>query len=148
MRLRRAAGADLSYPLRSHRHCERLVSLRQELLCDCAAATQRAMRLMTHEYTRLLRSHRTCWRIERANRLAVIVDAAEYFRHAKAAMLKARHRIMLIGWDFDTRIKFEPDGPELEGPNRPGQFLSWLPKNRCRAYCCQWVRLAFRWLAR
>lgn len=63
---------------------------------------------MTQEYKRLLRPHRTCWRIERANRLAVIVDAAEYFRHAKAAMLKARHRIMLIGWDFDTRIKFEP----------------------------------------
>jgi phosphatidylserine/phosphatidylglycerophosphate/cardiolipin synthase-like enzyme len=95
---------------------------------------------MTQEYKRLLRPHRTCWRIERANRLAVIVDAAEYFRHAKAAMLKARHRIMLIGWDFDTRIKFEPDRRQLEGPNRLGQFLSWLPRHRpgLQIYVLKW----------
>jgi hypothetical protein len=72
---------------------------------------------MKHDRTRSLIPDRTCWRIERANRLAVIVDAAEYFWLAKAAMLKARHRIMLIGWDFDTRIKFEPERQELEGPN-------------------------------
>ncbi len=46
----------------------------------------------------------TCWRIERAGRLALIVDAADYFRTLKAAMLRAKHTILLIGWDFDTRI--------------------------------------------
>jgi hypothetical protein len=54
------------------------------------------------EHNRLLVPGRTCWRIERANRFALIVDAADYFRFAKAAMLKAKHSIILIGWDFDT----------------------------------------------
>ncbi len=79
---------------------------------------------------RILKPGETCWRIEPASRLALIVDAADYFRLVKAAMLKARHSIMLIGWDFDTRIVFEPDGQTLEGPNRLGEFISWLPKHR------------------
>lgn len=69
----------------------------------------------------------TCWRVDRADRLACIVDAADYFRYAKSAMLQARRRILLIGWDFDTRIKLEPDRKTLEGPNRLGAFLKWLP---------------------
>jgi hypothetical protein len=84
------------------------------------------------EANRLLVPGRTCWRIERANRFAVIIDAADYFRIAKAAMLKAQRRIMLIGWDFDTRIKFEPDGSTMPGPNRLGEFLSWLRLMRWR----------------
>ena len=72
----------------------------------------------------------TCWKIAEADRLAVIIDAAEYFRYAKEAMLQAQSRIMLIGWDFDTRIKFEPEGATLDGPNDLGAFLKWLPKHR------------------
>src|SRR5687767_4304343 len=52
----------------------------------------------------MLQAGRNCWRIERAQRAALIVDAADYFRLARQAMLKARSQILLIGWDFDTRI--------------------------------------------
>ena len=45
-----------------------------------------------------------CWRVERAERMTVIVDAEDYFRTARAAMLSAKRRILLIGWDFDARI--------------------------------------------
>jgi phosphatidylserine/phosphatidylglycerophosphate/cardiolipin synthase-like enzyme len=95
---------------------------------------------MKHCHNRLFVPGKTCWRIERANRLAIIIDAAEYFRLVKAAMLQARHRIMLIGWDFDTRIKFEPEQRRLEGPNRLGQFLSWLPQHRpnLQIYVLKW----------
>lgn len=48
-----------------------------------------------------------CWKIARANRAAVIVDACDYFRIARAAMLRARRRILLIGWDFDPRIHLQ-----------------------------------------
>ena len=44
------------------------------------------------------------WRIERADKMAVIIDAEEYFRVVRAAMLQAKRRILLIGWDFDARI--------------------------------------------
>ena len=73
---------------------------------------------------------RNCWRVAQAERLALIVDAADYFRVAKQAMLKARHSIYLIAWDFDTRIRFEPGGRTLEGPNKLGSFLRWLDKER------------------
>ena len=92
----------------------------------------------------------TCWRIARAERLTCIVDAADYFRHAKSAMLQAKKRIMLIGWDFDTRIKFEPDGPTLEGPNKLGEFLRWLPERRpdLDIFLLKWNIGAFSALAR
>ncbi|RXF74434.1 phospholipase D-like domain-containing protein [Hansschlegelia zhihuaiae] len=82
----------------------------------------------------------TCWRIERANRFALIVDAAEYYRRAKQAILDADHRVMLIGWDFDSRIEFEPEGATLEGPNRLGPFLTWIARRRpeLQIYLLKW----------
>ncbi|MDO3637882.1 phospholipase D-like domain-containing protein [Mycolicibacterium arseniciresistens] len=72
----------------------------------------------------------TCWRVERAERFACIVDAADYFHHAKTAMLRARHRIVLIGWDFDTRMTFERGGKRIAGPNQLGAFLRWISRRR------------------
>jgi phospholipase D1/2 len=80
----------------------------------------------------LLVPGRTCWRVEQADQFAVIIDAADYLRHAKAAMLQAQHRIVLIGWDFDTRITFERGGKTLAGPNQFGVFLRWLARTRPR----------------
>ncbi len=40
----------------------------------------------------LLEPGRNCWRIERADRAALIVDAADYFQLARQAMLRARDR--------------------------------------------------------
>ncbi|MEB3982018.1 phospholipase D-like domain-containing protein [Mycobacterium sp. 663a-19] len=75
---------------------------------------------------RLLIPGQTCWRTARADRFACIIDAADYFRHVKAAMLRARRRIMLIGWDFDTRMTFERGATTLPGPNQLGAFLYWM----------------------
>lgn len=75
----------------------------------------------------MLQTGRNCWRIERAQRAALVVDAADYFRLARQAMLKARSQILLIGWDFDTRINLDRDETD-EGPTELGAFLTWLPK--------------------
>ncbi|MFC7051441.1 phospholipase D-like domain-containing protein [Hansschlegelia quercus] len=72
----------------------------------------------------------TCWRIEQAGRFALIVDAAEYYKAAKRAILSAERSVMLIGWDFDSRIEFEPEGRTIEGPNRLGPFLLWAADRR------------------
>jgi phosphatidylserine/phosphatidylglycerophosphate/cardiolipin synthase-like enzyme len=72
----------------------------------------------------------TCWRIDRADRLRLIVDGADYFRAVKRAMLAARQTIMMIGWDFDTRVAFEPEGATMEGPNELGPFMKWMAENR------------------
>ncbi len=67
---------------------------------------------------------RNAWRIERAGRFALVVDASDYFVAAREAMLKARQSILLIAWDFDARIPFgkADDG----GPERLGDFILWL----------------------
>lgn len=75
---------------------------------------------------RLLTPGQTCWRMGRADRLATIIDAADYFRHVKAAMLRAQRRIMLVGWDFDARMTFERGSRTLPGPNQLGAFLYWM----------------------
>jgi phosphatidylserine/phosphatidylglycerophosphate/cardiolipin synthase-like enzyme len=52
----------------------------------------------------------TCWRIERADRFAAFVDAADYFAALKWSVLRARRRVLFIGWDFDPRIRMDPRG--------------------------------------
>jgi len=79
---------------------------------------------------RLLIPGSTCWRLERAERFAFIVDAADYFLHTKAAMVRAKHRILLIGWDFDSRTVFEPGGKTVPGYNELGPFLRSLVRRR------------------
>ena len=68
-----------------------------------------------------------CWRIARAERASVIIDAECYFRHARAAMMKAKRRIMLIGWDFDAAISLiRQDEAKDDAPVIIGDFISWL----------------------
>jgi phosphatidylserine/phosphatidylglycerophosphate/cardiolipin synthase-like enzyme len=75
---------------------------------------------------RLLTPGQTCWRIAHADQFACIIDAADYFKHVKAAMLRARHRIMLVSWDLDARMTFERGVNTLPGPNQLGAFLYWM----------------------
>jgi len=71
-----------------------------------------------------------CWRIENGSRIAVIVDAADYFRVARDAMLEAREQIMLVGWDVDPRILLDPENGDSEAPNCLADFIPWLAKRR------------------
>ncbi|GLP78361.1 phospholipase D/transphosphatidylase [Mycobacterium antarcticum] len=75
---------------------------------------------------RLLVPGETCWRTARADRFAPIVDGADYLAHVKAAMLQAKRRIILIGWDLDHRVTFESGDTTLPGPNHLALFLHWL----------------------
>jgi phosphatidylserine/phosphatidylglycerophosphate/cardiolipin synthase-like enzyme len=67
------------------------------------------------------------WRYAKATRAHAVIDAAAYFEAIKTAMTNANHRIMLIGWDFDTRINLGR-GRRKKGdaPNRLGDFILWL----------------------
>lgn len=66
------------------------------------------------------------WKVARATQMSVIVDADAYFRNARSAMLKARKRIMLVGWDFDARIKLVHAGHGPDEPQTVGKFIEWL----------------------
>ena len=92
----------------------------------------------------------TEWRIERAERFAVIVDAEAYFRIARRAMLQAKRRIMLIGWDFDARIVLDYDCGADEGPRTIGEFVYWLVQRNpeLEVYLLRWDMGALRVLFR
>ncbi|NKC33454.1 phospholipase D-like domain-containing protein [Falsiroseomonas selenitidurans] len=98
----------------------------------------------------LLRPGENCWRVARASRAAVIIDADGYFRAARAAMLAARHRIMLIGWDFDSRIELTPGETPTDGPSRLGDFILWLVHRRpeLEIFLLHWDLGAFKALFR
>jgi len=97
----------------------------------------------------MLETGRSCWRIERAGRASLIVDAADYFRLVRQAMVAAREQILLIGWDFDTRIALLPKAAD-EGPTELGAFLSWLPRQRpgLQVYILKWDLGAVKLLGR
>ena len=79
----------------------------------------------------ILEEGRNCWRRARADRLAFLVDAAAYFRALRAAALRARHSILIVGWDFNSRtpLSFE-DEAGSDAPNRLGPFLDHLVQLR------------------
>ncbi|WP_242150116.1 phospholipase D-like domain-containing protein [Sphingomonas sp. BAUL-RG-20F-R05-02] len=82
--------------------------------------------------------------------MSVIVDADDYFRNARAAMLKAQRRIMLIGWDFDARIELTDQAREDGEPRRVGDFIYWLIERnpQLEVYLLRWDVGALKTLMR
>ena len=79
----------------------------------------------------VLRPGETCWRTARAGRAAFLVDNQAYFAAVAAAMQKAQHSILLLGWGFDPRTRLFPDG--YDGPDDPdeiGRVLVELAESR------------------
>ncbi len=55
-----------------------------------------------------------CWRIAPASRAAFLIDADAYFSAFRDAVARARHTVMILGWDIDTRTRLTRPG--AEGP--------------------------------
>jgi phospholipase D1/2 len=93
-------------------------------LADAAARAWHAAR---EPDRMLLRPGRNVWRVERAGRAAVLVDAAAFFAAARAAFLKAERSILIIGWDIDSRTQLVGDSGR---PNDgfPAGFADFLAK--------------------
>jgi len=75
------------------------------------------------------------WRYARAKRARIVIDAADYFDCMQQAMLRARQRVLMIGWDFDTRIhlsqgrRWWEKGTKRTYPSRLGSFIPWLARH-------------------
>ncbi len=78
----------------------------------------------------------SAWRFVRASRAHIVVDAADYFKLMQQAMLGARQRILMIGWDFDTRVRLGSGRRWWNVPRRQtyparfGAFVIWLVGRR------------------
>ena len=79
----------------------------------------------------ILQPGRTVWRIERANRAAILVDGAAFFAAVRKAFLNAHRSIFIVGWDIDSRTELQGDGPPADGhPSDLASFLADLVKTR------------------
>jgi phosphatidylserine/phosphatidylglycerophosphate/cardiolipin synthase-like enzyme len=73
----------------------------------------------------------TCWRIEACRRVAFLVDGQSYFAAIAAAFARAERRIIIVGWDFDSRIRFTAD--EADGVQCTlGEYLRALVEGNPR----------------
>ena len=80
----------------------------------------------------ILRPPDNCWRIERASRAAVLIDAAAYFAAVRNALQQARHSVFIVGWDLDSRTKLAGESCSAEDgwPLTLREFLIHMVKER------------------
>ncbi len=88
----------------------------------------------------LLEPGETCWRLADTDRFGMIVDCENYFAAFRQACLQAQHRIFLVGWDFDARIRLVMTDPNDGWPVKVGAFLSALVRRRpeLQIYILKW----------
>jgi phospholipase D1/2 len=88
----------------------------------------------------LLVPGRNCWRIERAERAAFLIDGEAYFAAIRDALARARRSFFIIGWDIDSRMELVPGGPRDALPDPLGDFLNAVVAGRrgIRGYILSW----------
>jgi phosphatidylserine/phosphatidylglycerophosphate/cardiolipin synthase-like enzyme len=60
----------------------------------------------------ILRPGTNCWRRSTASRIAFLVDGRRYFTALEDALRRARRRVFIVGWDFDSNIRLCPDADD------------------------------------
>jgi phospholipase D1/2 len=80
----------------------------------------------------VLQRGRNAWRIERAERMAVLIDGGPFFRAVREALLQARRSVFIVGWDLhsQTRLVGETDRADDGYPETLADFLSALVRER------------------
>jgi phosphatidylserine/phosphatidylglycerophosphate/cardiolipin synthase-like enzyme/uncharacterized membrane protein YdjX (TVP38/TMEM64 family) len=83
---------------------------------------------------------RNCWRIADAGRVAFLIDGADYFAAFAEAASRARHSILIAGWDMDSRMRLFPDDRPRDLPAELGSFLDAVVSRRrgLHAYLLNW----------
>ena len=82
----------------------------------------------------VLQAGRNAWRIERAERAAVLVDAAAYFGALRRALRNAERTIHIVGWDINSRTRLVGENGETgdDLPEALGDFLCALVRVKPR----------------
>lgn len=91
-----------------------------------------SMPLDIHDADPVTSIERAAWRVARAPRAKLLVDAAAYYGTLREVLKRARHRIVMVGWDIDSRTPLAAD-PTDTGDDLPlelGAFLAELARRR------------------
>src|ERR1043166_6800041 len=80
----------------------------------------------------LFKTGHNAWRIERAHRAAVLIDAGAFFGAVRSALLQAKRSVFIVGWDLDSRTRLVgEDGAADDGwPVTLREFLFRLVRER------------------
>jgi len=78
----------------------------------------------------ILEAGRNCWRLDPADRAAFLIDGAAYYRAFRGAAIQAERSIMILGWDFDSRIRMVSEEESDGFPPRLGDFIQALLARR------------------
>ncbi len=83
---------------------------------------------------------RNCWRRPRADRLAFLIDGEAYFSAVAAAMERAEHSILILGWDIASRVWLRRDGTRHSQPDELGPLLHEVLSRRkkLRVHILSW----------
>ncbi len=87
------------------------------------------MRLSRRRSGRVLQVGQNCWRKAACSRLSFLIDGKSYFDALADSFTRAKRRIFILGWDFDSRILLRPDrAGEAQLPL--GRYLNNLAARR------------------
>lgn len=80
--------------------------------------------------TRLLNASSNCWRIETANRFAVLMENQAYFDALSTSIQKAERSILILGWQFDPRTRLDASAAYDNKQAEIGHRLRLLVKQK------------------
>ena len=103
----------------------------------------------------ILKPGRNCWRIRRADKVAFLIDGADYFTALYHALDLARSQVLVLSWDIYSRLRLL--SPDQTSPDTPcpelGALLDRLVRRhrRLRVYVLNWdfsvlMSLSREWL--
>jgi len=78
----------------------------------------------------LLAPGRTVWRVEKADRFAILMENEAYFDALASAISKAQRSIVLLGWQFDPRTRLDPQSRAGDRQAEIGHQLRMLVRSK------------------
>ncbi|NJN45361.1 MAG: hypothetical protein HC808_01410 [Candidatus Competibacteraceae bacterium] len=104
---------------------------------------------MINKYS-LFNKGSNCWQIADANRVSVLVDGSAYFAAFREAVKRARHSVLIVGWDIDSRTRLLRGLAQDDFPVELGTFLDAVVRRRptLQVYLLSWDFAALYWQER
>lgn len=89
---------------------------------------------------KILSPGRNCWRMENAERVAFLIDGADYFRAIYATISRAKHSIFVLSWDIDSQFRLLRGECPDQLPVRFGDLMNAIvSRNKhLHAYILDW----------
>jgi phosphatidylserine/phosphatidylglycerophosphate/cardiolipin synthase-like enzyme/uncharacterized membrane protein YdjX (TVP38/TMEM64 family) len=74
----------------------------------------------------LFREGSNCWKVSRADRFGWCIDGENYFGALRESLARARHEILIVGWDIDSRLELIRDREHPDYPSPLSDVLEQL----------------------